>query len=616
MSRVVLCLVAAFLIAVTASAQLVPGTWGSLGTGLAGSPTSAQAAALIQFEGDLIVGGVFDSAGGVPCRNVARWNGSAYEPMGQGLHSIVEDFAVYQGSLFAAAEPLINTSVDPEWDTATYFARWSGSEWVDMGFGPEVDLNCLVVWNNLLVIGGAFDTAGGVAANSVVTWDGATYAPLGGGLEGRIWALIVYEGELYAGGSFKTVESGDSIRHIARWNGTDWEQVGAGLSNYVYSLTIYDGKLTAGGWFYLSGVDTVNGVAAWDGGNWQKIGPGITNRVFVRCVHEHQGELVTDRFRWDGVAWHLQGLRNILEMESVGDTLIVGGYFTDPLHIAWKTSWDVDEDGVLDVYDDCPLEADPLQLDSDGDKVGDACDTCFACEPTVYLSRVDGQFAPGMVQVGQTVDFFWSLTGLTDTPTISLDLGFRAYSPDGALFATPHLDTVSLGWADRFSLGRFLTNPSVSTGMDTMRFTAAGMPFDGGLPSGFKGEVLRLRTSFSHEAMGKTFCIDSVVGPTPHSWKIVGQANPKVPFWPGPYCFTIGTCCVNTPGNVDCSPGDGVDIADLSMLVDRLFVSSGPFCCQSEANVDGDPSGSVDIGDISALVDHLFFGAVLTATCP
>lgn len=58
---------------------------------------------------------------------------------------------------------------------------------------------------------------------------------------------------------------------------------------------------------------------------------------------------------------------------------------------------DDDDDGVLDGDDDCPLVPDPLQEDQDGDRSGDACDTC----PFVY-NPWQGP-APGVV-VGFCVD--------------------------------------------------------------------------------------------------------------------------------------------------------------------------------------------------------------------
>ncbi len=70
--------------------------------------------------------------------------------------------------------------------------------------------------------------------------------------------------------------------------------------------------------------------------------------------------------------------------------------------------------------------------------------------------------------------------------------------------------------------------------------------------------------------------------------------------------FTIpqAPCCLGIVGNVDCDNAESVDIADLTRLVDNLFISFAPLCCGEEANVDGLPG--VDIGDLTRLVDHLF----------
>ena len=39
---------------------------------------------------------------------------------------------------------------------------------------------------------------------------------------------------------------------------------------------------------------------------------------------------------------------------------------------------DADNDGVLDLVDNCPTTANPDQADTDGDGIGDACDNCPA----------------------------------------------------------------------------------------------------------------------------------------------------------------------------------------------------------------------------------------------
>ncbi|MBI5267929.1 MAG: putative metal-binding motif-containing protein [candidate division Zixibacteria bacterium] len=72
-------------------------------------------------------------------------------------------------------------------------------------------------------------------------------------------------------------------------------------------------------------------------------------------------------------------------------------------------------------------------------------------------------------------------------------------------------------------------------------------------------------------------------------------------------------CCVAATGNVDCDPGDGVDISDLSALIDNLFIAFTPLCCPNEANIDGAPG--TDISDLSALIDYLFINFTPTAAC-
>jgi choice-of-anchor B domain-containing protein len=76
-------------------------------------------------------------------------------------------------------------------------------------------------------------------------------------------------------------------------------------------------------------------------------------------------------------------------------------------------------------------------------------------------------------------------------------------------------------------------------------------------------------------------------------------------------------CCVSPVGNVDDSPGDVVDIGDLTALIDYLYISRVVPSCFPEANIDGSIDGIVDIGDLTALVSYLYLqsGFALPA-CP
>ena len=81
-----------------------------------------------------------------------------------------------------------------------------------------------------------------------------------------------------------------------------------------------------------------------------------------------------------------------------------------------------------------------------------------------------------------------------------------------------------------------------------------------------------------------------------------------------PGCSICG-CCVGSAGNVNGDPGDIVDIADLTALIDNLFINFTPIPCPAEGNVNGDPGGVVDIADLTALIDHLFINFTPTAPC-
>jgi hypothetical protein len=77
-----------------------------------------------------------------------------------------------------------------------------------------------------------------------------------------------------------------------------------------------------------------------------------------------------------------------------------------------------------------------------------------------------------------------------------------------------------------------------------------------------------------------------------------------------------GPCCAGDRGNIDCDPANGVDISDLSALIDNLYITFSPLCCKDEANCDGSSDGNVDISDLSALIDFLYINFTPLPACP
>ena len=210
-------------------------SWKSLGSGVSGGPADPVLALAVDENNTVFVGGGFDSAGGVPARNIARWDGTAWSALGDGV-----DDRVYalgrdsRGTLFAAGG-FRNTGDTP----VNHIASWSGTAWLPLGKGlrirpydgfimafdarPDLIKRCAVNAvafdkNGGLYAGGCFDSAGTVAADNIAKWDGERWWPLGSGVDGTVTALAVDKDDyLHVGGDFQNA-GGATSPHYARYN--------------------------------------------------------------------------------------------------------------------------------------------------------------------------------------------------------------------------------------------------------------------------------------------------------------------------------------------------------------------------------------------------------------
>jgi hypothetical protein len=74
----------------------------------------------------------------------------------------------------------------------------------------------LSVFNNELIAGGWFITAGGQLANNIARWNDSAWAPLGTGTNDGVSAVAVYDNQLIPGGYF-TIAGGQPSAYFARW---------------------------------------------------------------------------------------------------------------------------------------------------------------------------------------------------------------------------------------------------------------------------------------------------------------------------------------------------------------------------------------------------------------
>ncbi len=324
-------------------------TWRSLGAGLNGYPYDFAI-----YNGRLIACGAFSSAGGVSANGVAAWNGSTWEALGGGvgpspfpgvfaLSAIGDD--LYAAGLFTSAgtESVLN------------IARWSGSAWDALGAGMNAGVTALGTFGGELIAGGLFTRAGDANASRIARWDRQTWRPLDTGVAASsqlapyVGAIGEYDNELIAGGYFQSAGA-QSASCIAAWNGTSWRGLGAGMTSttsitpFVRALAMYDGELIAGGYFTRADGLVVGSVAAWNGESWRSLGSGIPGYVHALAVYNGEliaagsfftagGQPATNIARWDGGAWHAlgagigDGFSSIRALAVYDSLLIAGGRF-------------------------------------------------------------------------------------------------------------------------------------------------------------------------------------------------------------------------------------------------------------------------------------------------
>src|SRR5262245_34936028 len=161
--------------------------------------------------------------------------------------------------------------------------------------GTDLDVFTCVKWDPdgvgprtpVVVLGGDFMAAGNIVASRIVAFDPATntWSAFGTGLNDTVQALAVLSnGDLVAGGAFTTA-GGVAANRVARWDGTAWSAFGSGTDGEVLALAaLPNGGLAAGGSFANAGGAAANCIARWNGVAWSPLGTGVGGFVNALAV--------------------------------------------------------------------------------------------------------------------------------------------------------------------------------------------------------------------------------------------------------------------------------------------------------------------------------------------
>jgi len=285
------------------------------------------------ISGKLIIGGNHIYSNGIDYGGIATWNDSIlialsginggidYQILGDN-DGIVLDIIRYHDEIYACGVFLIAGN-----DTVNNIAKFDGSNWQPIKKGIDGVVNRLYIWNDTLYVGGVFTSVnnGEILCNGIVKCDGNAYynVPLIEPISNTIaiYSITSFQGCIFVGGNFSLNQND---LNVARLNGNQWESVGGGIhggTDFVESMSVYNNELYIAGLFSLAHGNIGNFIQKWDGNVWKDVGGGVTgntpqsngqihdllvyqNYLWAVGVFKNAGGVPAKYIaRWDGQNW-------------------------------------------------------------------------------------------------------------------------------------------------------------------------------------------------------------------------------------------------------------------------------------------------------------------------
>ncbi len=410
--------------------------------------------------------------------------------------------------------------------------------------------------------------------------------PLQFGMNGAVNDLLVWNDLLVAGGDFTFSGSAHSNR-IAAWNDTAWAGLGSGMNARVNCLTEMQGELYAGGAFTLADGVSARHIARWGGSTWHPLDTGLAQAPSLLATY--QNELIAYSLYgpivgWNGTSWRVIAdsiIGDVLALEPYNGMLYAGGLFTqiETVNASRIAAWD----GSVWT---------PLQSGIIGN--------VYSLQPHGGQLHVGGSFGQAGAVCANRLAAWDGSNWSAGTTGLNEAIGSLGAYGSEVIVSGPF--TLAGGdSANRIAQWNGTAMSAMGSGID-QPFKAAAE---------YHG-ALYLGGSFT-KAGGKTSSyIAKWTGPAANNRRY--SANQLAVLAITDTCAL--DCCHGNVGNVDCDPQNGIDISDLTRIIDYLYITFAPLCCPSSSNVDGSLEGNIDIADLTALIDFLYISFTAPLPCP
>ncbi|PKP23278.1 MAG: hypothetical protein CVU05_00065 [Bacteroidetes bacterium HGW-Bacteroidetes-21] len=250
----------------------------------------ADVKTIVKFNNEIYAAGNILTAEGKSVHNIVRWNGFEWDSVGPGFNNIVNKLEIINNELYACGV------FDSSGTLAVNgLAKWDGNSWQSVFNFPNLwsSINNNYVlgiceYHGELYVGGNFDND---TISDIIKYNGTNWVNVGGGMHGGmsgIEKMAIYDDKLIVAGAFY-LQDGNAGNFIQQWDGNTWSDVGGGFLGYgmqlysngqVHGLTVYKDKLYACGVFSYAGGVPAQKIAKWDGVKWCGIGSAINNRIY------------------------------------------------------------------------------------------------------------------------------------------------------------------------------------------------------------------------------------------------------------------------------------------------------------------------------------------------